>query len=101
MTKAYGAFEARTVIDELEVVDGLTEVQPSRVPTLEQDAPVADYPDWRPEDTRIVQCRIANDVYPGDRYETRDEAVKAVTAKYGRVLEANYTPGRAFLRVRK
>lgn len=89
----------RTVIDELEVVDGVTEVQPSRVPTVDQDVPVADYQAWRPEDTRIVQCRIANDFYPGDRYESRDEAVKAVMAKYGVIFVANYTPGRAFFRV--
>jgi len=36
-----------------------------------------------------VQCRIANDVYPGERYESRDAAIAATTAKHGRILEAN------------
>lgn len=103
MTKvhtAFGAFESpRTVVDELEAVDGLTQVAPRRVPSSDQDVPVADYQDWDPAATRIIQCRISNDLYPGERYESRDEAIRAVTAKFGRVLEANYTPGRAFLRV--
>lgn len=92
---------APTVIDELEVVDGLTETAHNFIPTLEQTTPVASYPDWDPADTRIVVCRIANDVYNGDRYESRDEAIAATTLKYGRILEANYTPGRAFFRVKK
>jgi len=41
VTRAYGIGEARTVVDELEAVDGLTEVQPDRIPSADQDIPVA------------------------------------------------------------
>lgn len=88
-------------IDELEVVDGLSEVQPARIPTSDQTVPLATYQDWDPAETRIVLCRIGNDIYPGDRYESRDDAIAGTTQKHGRVLEANYTPGRAFFRVHR
>lgn len=87
--------------DELLVIDGPTHTASDFIPTADQDKPVASYPDWRPGDTRVITCRIANDVYPGKRYESRDEALRAVTKAHGPVLEANYVPGRAFLRVRK
>lgn len=85
----------------MEVVDGPSELAVDRVPTADAVVPLATYPDWRPEETRIVRCRIANDVYPGDRYESRPEARDAVTAKHGPILEANYVPGQAFFRVRR
>jgi hypothetical protein len=85
----------------MEMLDGPTETAHDFIPTLDQDAPVASYTDWRKEDTRIVTCRIANDVYPGERFDTREEAHRAITRRHGKILEANYTPGRAFFRVRK
>lgn len=86
-----------------DVVDDIpfTDAAPDHVPTLDQDAPVATYQDWTDEDTRIVTCRIGNDIYPGERYETRDEARAATELKYGRILVANYVQGRAFFRVFK
>lgn len=85
----------------MEVLDGPAELAPDLVPTVDQETPVATYQDWRREDTFVVQCAIANSTFPGTRYETRDEALRAVAKKHGRILEANYTPGRAFFRVRK
>lgn len=86
----------------MELVDGPSVVAaPDQVPTADQEVPVASYRDWRQEDTFVVQCAIANDVYPGTRYDSRDKAQAAVSAKHGRILEANYTPGRAFFRVFK
>lgn len=85
----------------MEVLDGPAELAPDLVPTVDQEVPVATYCDWRREDTMVVQCAIANSTFPGKRYDTRDEALRETAKKYGRVLEANYTPGRAFLRVMK
>ena len=87
--------------EALEAVDGPTDTEPDFVPTADQSIPLATYPDWVPGETRIIQCRIGNDLYSGDRYESRDEARAATELKYGKVLEANYTPGRAFFRVRR
>lgn len=89
------------VLEDLEVLDGLTEVKPDRIPTVDQEVPVASYADYDKSETRVVTCRIGNDVYSGERFESRDEARIATEAKHGRILEANYTPGRAFFRVRK
>lgn len=86
---------------DLEVVDGPTQAAVDRVPQADQDVPVATYADWLPDTTRVITCRIANDLYPGTRYESRREALKAVTELYGRPVEENYVPGRAFFRVRK
>lgn len=83
----------------MEVLDGPAELAPDLVPTVDQDVPVATYPDWRAEDTRVIQCAIGNNVFPGKRYESREEALRATRLVHGRVLEANYTPGRAFFRV--
>lgn len=85
----------------LEVFDGPTELQADHVPTVDQETPFASYKDWRAEDTRVITVRIANDMYPGVRYESREEALTAVRRAHGRILEANYVPGRAFLRVPK
>lgn len=85
--------------DDLLVADGPTHTANDFVPMMDQETPVASYTDWDPANTRVLTCRIANDLYPGERYESRDEAVAAVTRKYGRIYEANYTPGRAFFRI--
>jgi hypothetical protein len=85
----------------LELLDGPSEVSTDHVPTLDQESPGASSSDWKREDTRVIVCRIANDLYPGVRYESRDEAQRAVARDHGRILEANYVPGRAFYRVLK
>lgn len=85
----------------LEVFDGPTELAADHVPTVDQESPFASYRDWKTEDTRVVSCRIANDTYPGRRYDTREEALRDTQRAHGRILEANYVPGRAFFRVRK
>jgi hypothetical protein len=88
--------------DPLEILDGPTELAPPvRIPTVYSNEPTATYHDWRPADTRVITCRIGNDLYPGERFESRDEALEAVKLRYGRVLEANYVPGRAFFRVQR
>ncbi len=83
----------------LEVIDGPAELAEDLVPTVDQDSPVATYCDWRKEDTRIVTYRVANDVYPGIRADSREAAVRACVETFGPILEANYVPGRAFFRV--
>lgn len=85
----------------LEVFDGPTELAADHVPTVDQETPFASYRDWKSEDTRVVSCRIANDTYPGRRYNSREEAISDIKRSYGRILEANYVPGRAFFRVYK
>ena len=85
----------------MEVVDGPTEVAADRVPSINDEVPVATYADWRVEDTKVVSCRISNDVFPGERFNSREEAVRVMTARYGRLYEVNYTPGRAYFRVKK
>lgn len=94
--------EPQTQEELLELLDGPAELAPpDLVPDVHQDEPVATYPDWRRADTRVITCAINNDVFPGERYESREEARAAVELKYGRILEANYLPGRAFFRVRR
>lgn len=85
--------------DSEEILEGITEVAPDLVPTLDQEEPLATYPDWKREDTQVITCRIGNDAYPGVRYESRDEALAATKLLYGRVLEVNAVPGRLFIRV--
>lgn len=86
---------------DLEAIDGPTILAVKELPTIDSEEPSNSYEDWKPEDTKIVVCRIANDKYPGVFYETREEALNATTCMHGRILEANYVPGRAFFRVRK
>jgi hypothetical protein len=94
--------EGVPVEEALECIDGPPEfAPPDSVPHVAQEVPVASYRDWRKEDTRIVTCRIGNDLYPGQRYESREEAKVATEMVHGRILEANYLPGRAFFRVMK
>lgn len=83
----------------LEMLDGPAELAVDRVPTVMDETPVATYRDWNPADTRVIRCRISNDLYPGERYESRDEARAGTIIKYGPILEANYVPGQAFFRV--
>jgi hypothetical protein len=84
----------------LEVLDGVAHAAQDFVPTMDQEIPVASHCDWDPAKTRIVTCRIANDVYTKDeRFETRAEAYAAITLRHGKIREANYVPGRAFFRV--
>lgn len=85
----------------MEVLDGPAELAPDLVPGIDQEVPVATYCDWRREETFVVTCAISNSTFPGTRYESRDEALRATMKKHGRILEANYTPGRAFFRVMK
>lgn len=85
----------------LEMLDGPTELAVDHIPTVDQAEPVASYSDWNKADTRLIVCRISNDVYPGERFESREEAVRVIGARHGRILEANYVPGRAFFRVKK
>jgi hypothetical protein len=85
----------------LELLDGPTEQAVDHVPTADQEVPVASYADWTKEDTRIVTYRISNDLYPGIRVESRDEAIADVKKNHGAILVANYVPGRAFFRVKR
>ncbi len=85
----------------LEAIDGPTEVAKDLVPCVDQEVPTATYQDWLPEETIVLTCRIANDLYKGKRFESRGAAWRAVTREHGPILEANYTPGRAFFRVRR
>lgn len=85
----------------LEVLDGPSHTASDFIPTVHQTEPVATYRDWDPATTKVIRCCISNSLYPGERYESRDEAYKAVQARHGRILEANYVPGQAFFRVKK
>lgn len=85
----------------MELIDGPPEVASDHVPSVDQKVPIATYRDWKHEDTRIITCAIANDVYPGRRFESRSDARATIERTYGVILEANYTPGRAFFRVFK
>ena len=84
----------------LELLDGPADLAEDFVPTLDAAEPVATYQTWRREDTRVISCRIGNDLYLKDeRFETREEALRTITKRHGKVVEANYVPGRAFFRV--
>ena len=86
----------------LEMLDGFAETVTDYVPTMDQAEPVATHKDWVASQTRVISCRIANDLYMKDeRFESRPEAYAAITKRYGRILEANYVPGRAFFRVKR
>jgi hypothetical protein len=86
----------------LEVLDGISDAAVDVVPTMDQEHPVATHCDWLRSETRVITCRIANDLYMKDeRFETRPEAYAAITKRHGKIVEANYVPGRAFFRVRR
>lgn len=84
-----------------EVVDLPSEIQHDLIPGGEQVFPTATYRDWDIYSTRVITCAIANSPFPGARYATRDDALAATRLLHGKVLEANYVPGRAFFRVFK
>lgn len=69
------------------------------IPTLDKGPNQASYIDWDKKDTRVITCCIGEYNYPGERFETRQEAADAIRARYGRILEQNFVPGRAFFRV--
>lgn len=79
----------------------VTVMQVDVVPTVDAEAPVATYPDWKREDTIIVTYAIGNTYYKGKFAETREAALADAQLVHGRVLEANYVQGRAFFRVQK
>ena len=85
----------------MEVIDGPSEFATDFVPTVDQEEPVATYRDWKLEDTRVVTYSIRNDVYKGRPADSREQALADCRLVFGRVLEANYMPGRAFFRVFK
>lgn len=86
----------------LELLDGFAETHADHVPTMDQEVPVASHPDWTAASTRVISCRIANDLYTKDeRFESRSEAYAVITKRHGKIVEANYVPGRAFFRVRR
>lgn len=81
--------------------DGPAEVKESKIPRADHREPVtSEYPDYKLEETRVISVRIANDLYPNDpKFNSREEALEWAAEKYGRVLVAQYVPGRAFFRV--
>jgi hypothetical protein len=88
--------------DDLELIDGPSELaEPDQIPTVHNVDPVASYPDWTPANTKVVTCRIANDLYPGERFESREAALAAITERHGKPVEWNAVPGRMFIRVRR
>lgn len=84
--------------------NGAVIVEVDSVPTIDDDEPVASYREWRPEDTKVVTYCYGSTgaLYKhGTQVKDKAEAVRLVTEKYGKVLEANHTPGRSFFRVFK
>ncbi len=75
------------------------ELELDLVPSLDSDSPVATYKTWRAEDTRVITYSIGDLGYPGRPAVSRDQALADCKLVFGKVLEANYVPGRAFLRV--
>lgn len=70
-----------------------------RIPTVDDEQPIAIYHDWIPSQTRVITYAVGDLGFKGIRVSSRDEAVAHCTKNHGKILEANYTPGRAFLRV--
>jgi len=68
------------------------------VPTVDQETPVATYLDWTPEGT-VIKVYAVNSSYPGIQADSRSQAKAHCELVFGRILEANYVPGRAFFRV--
>lgn len=83
------------------------EVSSDLVPTADQDVPLATYCDWDRSTTRVITY-VVNGTPPNGLAGklvhwgmSRDSARRDCEARYGRVFEANYVPGRAFFRVKK
>ena len=84
--------------------DETVEVAPNLVPDIDQESPVATYPDWRHEDTKVVtyQIGLIPPTKTSDHWAVgRPQAKADAETRYGRVYEANYVPGRAFFRVKR
>jgi len=75
------------------------EIALDAIPSVDDEIPRAVYKDWTPEQTKVITYSVGGLGYRGILVATRDEAVRHAVAMYGKVLEANYVPGRAFLRV--
>lgn len=72
------------------------------VPSMDSDEPIATYKTWRKEDTRVVTyCIGVEGLFPGIFAVSVDEAIKDCSARWGHIVESNYVPNRAFLRVLK
>ena len=84
---------------EVEDSESTVEVEADVIPTCDTEAPSATYRNYRPEDTRIIVYSVGRLGYPGRPVDTRDQALADCKRVFGKVLEANYVPGRAFLRV--
>ena len=69
------------------------------IPSVDDENPVASYHDWTPEQTKVVTYSVGGMGFRGILVATREEAMRHATAMFGKVVEANYVPGRAFLRV--
>lgn len=83
---------------------GIVEHQLDVVPTVDDEEPVASYRDWNPEDTKIIVYRYGTHgkLYKyGTEVKDKAAALSACKERHGRILVANYTPGRAFFRVFK
>lgn len=94
--------EAPTIAPREDVNDlPLTVIQVDAVPTVDQEVPVASYPDWTKADTVIKTYAVGNSIYKGIPAATREAALAHCQQNFGQVLEANYVQGRAFFRVRK
>lgn len=85
----------------LEIFDGPSELAVDAVPSADQATPLATYSNWVAEDTRVITCTIGEAPYRGERFDSREAARAAIERRHGRILEANYVPGRAFFRVLK
>lgn len=72
-----------------------------QVPTVDQEVPLASYQDWKRSDTEVVTYTIGNNIYKGIYAHSREEAKAHCELTRGRILEANYVPGRAFFRVQR
>ena len=81
----------------------VAEDPPSRIPTVYDDAPPDPfYQDWDRESTRVVTyCIGAEGLYPGKYAPDYPAALADVTARFGKPVEVNTVPYRAFFRVRK
>jgi hypothetical protein len=84
------------------VEDNLDETPPDVVPSIDQEKPVAAYPNWRPEDTRVICYTTDPAKYPKDRVVIDGVSARLECERdFGEVLEVRTVPQRYFLRVRR
>lgn len=81
--------------------DDTVDVQVEPVPTVDAQEPVNSYPDWTPENSRVITYAVGTNEFKGIFASNREAAKKHCKQTYGEIVEENYVPGRAFLRVRK